>query len=105
MDACAKLGVLYSGGGVFAAAGGALRVREDFTRAATFLQRACDGGVPDSCGKLARLYRDGQGVPEDPARAASLVQREVSLYERACDLEDTAACRQLDLPPFWWTRG
>ena len=50
-----------------------------------FLQRACDGGDGESCFLLGSLSYAGQGVPQDPARAFTLLNRSCSLgWDRGC---------------------
>ncbi len=55
------------------------------TRAAPFLQRACDGGSLRGCANLGQLYANGLGVATDRPRAAALL-------ERACKGGIVAAC-------------
>lgn len=50
----------------------------DPTRAASFFERACEGGLSRSCDELAALYEQGRGVSADRERARKL-------YQRACD--------------------
>ena len=56
------------------------------------LQNACDGGAMQACLDLGNRYRDryrdGEGVPQDFARVASL-------YEQACDGGEPLACNNL----------
>jgi hypothetical protein len=52
----------------------------------SWLQRACDGGVPASCSALGDKYVNGGEVERNAAKA-------LSLYTRACDGGDRRACR------------
>jgi len=56
------------------------------------LQKACDGGTLEACLDLGNRYRDryrdGEGIPQDFARVASL-------YEQACDGGDMRGCTNL----------
>ena len=98
--ACYELGVMYqSGEGAtqdFARAaslyeqacdGGEMRgcTNLGFARAASLYEQACDGGEVRGCTNLGRMYRDGQGVTQDFARAATL-------WQQACDGGEVEAC-------------
>ena len=63
-------------------------VTQDFVSAAVHYEQACDGGEPRGCSTLAELYRNGSGVPKDPARA-------LNLQHRACDGEEMLGCYSL----------
>ena len=65
---------------------------KDLPQAARLFEIACNGGVAYSCRSLGQMYRDGQGVPADTARADSLLERTRSLHRRACELGSTTAC-------------
>jgi len=69
MSACANVGIAYMLG-----LGGRAR---DEHQAATFFQRACDGGNLLGCNDLGMCYSGGTGVPRDDVRA-------VEFYQRAC---------------------
>jgi len=49
------------------------------------LERSCDAKRTAACWALASLYREGRGVPRDPAKA-------VGLLERGCTLGSKTAC-------------
>jgi TPR repeat protein len=51
----------------------------------TRLIQGCKDGKGPDCGKLARMYAEGTGVPKDADRA-------VALRVRACDLGEPAEC-------------
>lgn len=59
--------------------------RKDFTRAAEFYAKACDGDDAESCYELAVLYDEAKGVAYDPSRSATL-------FRRACDGGFAKAC-------------
>ena len=63
-------------------------VARDDVRAASLLQRACDGGAVQSCYPLADAIFDGRGMAKDEARSAPL-------YQRACDFGSLVACTDL----------
>jgi Sel1 repeat len=51
----------------------------------SFLQHACDRGDGESCFLLGSLSYAGEGVPQDPARAFTLLNRSCSLgWDRGC---------------------
>ncbi len=51
----------------------------------SFLLHACDGGDSESCFLLGSLSYSGQGVPQDPARAFSLLNKSCSSgWQRGC---------------------
>jgi TPR repeat protein len=55
--------------------------------AARWLQKAADGQDGPSCYYLARLYRVGDGVPQDEQRANALIEKACALgVQPACDL-------------------
>lgn len=58
---------------------------------AAALQRACDGGNPDSCYLLARQHRAGRGVNRDAERADALLHQ-------ACNGDHAGACAALKRP-------
>ena len=62
------------------------------------LQKACDGGTVEACLDLGNRYRDryrdGEGIPQDFARVASL-------YEQACKGGEMLACNNLGEVPPW----
>jgi hypothetical protein len=51
-------------------------------------EAACAANEPQSCYELAKMVAKGDGVPKDPARAATL-------YQTACDGGVLAACSNL----------
>jgi TPR repeat protein len=55
---------------------------------AAYYRKACDGGRPLGCDRLATLTVDGKGVAKDAAAGAAL-------YGRACDGGVAAACLRL----------
>ncbi len=67
---CGALGAAYERG---------RGVRENISEAVAFYHRACDGGHPDSCVRLALLLEEGDRVDRDGARASEL-------RTRACEL-------------------
>jgi len=50
-------------------------VTQDYFKAATLYQKACDGGNADGCSSLGNLYRLGNGVTQDAAKARGLLQK------------------------------
>ena len=54
-------------------------------RAASLLQKGCDGGIHRACRTLGTMYQAGGVPPRDTARAAAL-------YAKACDAGDGEAC-------------
>ena len=62
----------------------------DHGSAARWLQKGADQQDGTSCYYLARLYRDGDGVPQDDQRANALL-------EKACALGVSPACDELRL--------
>jgi TPR repeat protein len=60
--------------------------RQDLRRAARLFDRACAGGVPESCAMLASMYESGVGVARNLGRAGSL-------YGMACAAGHRPACR------------
>ncbi|MBI3179879.1 MAG: sel1 repeat family protein, partial [Deltaproteobacteria bacterium] len=77
MRGCAALGVLY----MF------IRAHDD-PKAAAVLDRACAGGIGNSCFNLARLHIAGQGVPANFSEGKRLL-------ERGCQLDHGPACSYL----------
>ncbi len=59
--------------------------REEFSRAAPFYEKSCEGGDAQACYQLALLYDEAKGVPFDPARSAEL-------FRKACNAGVNAAC-------------
>jgi len=57
------------------------------SEAARLLEGACNDEKAESCAALASMYSKGEGVGQDPAKAAEL-------DKRACELGLTAACAQ-----------
>ena len=57
------------------------------TEAQAPLQRACDRRLETACAELARLYRRGEGLPQDLVRSATLL-------DQACQGGDAAACHE-----------
>ncbi|HEX5400385.1 MAG TPA: tetratricopeptide repeat protein [Verrucomicrobiae bacterium] len=59
----------------------------DHASAAHWLQKAADGRDGPSCFYLAKLYHDGDGVPQDDQRANALLERACALgFQPACEL-------------------
>ena len=52
-------------------------VKKDISKAADFLDKACEHQLAQACLDLARLHRSGEGVDRD-------VEKAVSLFDRAC---------------------
>src|SRR5262245_48560589 len=63
-------------------------IDRDVARAVALYQKACDGGEPRGCFRLAYLYSKGIGVAHDAARS-------VALYQKACDGNELRACTNL----------
>jgi TPR repeat protein len=89
LDACVKLGEMFTSGPAYD------NVPQDYARAVSLFQKACDGGISEGCNELAscydsrdRCYRSGKGVQEDLPHAASL-------YEKACAGESADGCFDL----------
>jgi TPR repeat protein len=80
-----NLGLLYEKGRTAAGV-------KDPATAATYYQRACDGGRPSGCYNLGRLYERGTGVGLD------VTQAKVN-YKKACDKGDGDACQALTRLP------
>ena len=121
-----------AGGEAEGCAAGAVALRQadgrnysDWPRAEAFLRRACERDHMESCFRLGVVYLNGDGVPQDPGKAAGPlgtaceggqaracepaarifgsgrgVERDVaraeSLINRGCDLGDSNACRVRD---------
>jgi len=70
-------GLLLITGSLSASTASGLRAydRGDFGGAARDWSRAADGGDREALYHLALLYRDGEGVPRDPAKALELLGR------------------------------
>jgi TPR repeat protein len=62
----------------------------DMEHAAAYYDRACHGGEPAACYRLAFYYENGTGVPHDATRAAAL-------YQTACDGDEMRGCSNLGL--------
>jgi hypothetical protein len=60
---------------------------KDIKRAVELYGRGCDVGFAESCAELAEMYRAGEEVPRNPARAASLDRQ-------ACKLGRKPSCRK-----------
>lgn len=83
-DSCYWLGHL--------AAMGTGDVPQDPRRARPLLERACDNGIGPACTELTRLEDPRTGdIPAAPDRAER-DQRNLGLWERACQLGDPTAC-------------
>jgi TPR repeat protein len=52
------------------------------------VRRSCDGGNAAACNDLGVLYADGEGVPQNSARAAAL-------YQQGCDGGEARGCSNL----------
>ena len=78
-EACWRAGQLYARG------------TQDLPRssiaAASFYKQACDGGYAKGCNRIARAYRLGEGVPQDP-------KQEEEYRRKACVAGDLDVCRQ-----------
>lgn len=61
--------------------------RKDFTRAAEFYKKACDGDDAESCYELGVLYDEAKGVPYDSVRSSAL-------FRKACDGGLAKACAE-----------
>ena len=60
-------------------------LQADAARAASFLERACEGGDAEGCYDLGVAYEKGTGVKADRRRAAELSKKACQLgFERAC---------------------
>lgn len=79
-DACFLLGEKYSNG-----LGGA---KPDFSQAAYWYEKACDGGDAPGCTRLGGFLKLGLGVTRDDLRA-------VVLFQRGCDGGDAEGCAYL----------
>jgi TPR repeat protein len=117
LEACRSLGSLYDGG---------FGVKQDKARAAGAYTRACDGGDPSGCARLAVLQAQGQGVARDPAAVVTLqrlcgegvddacigwalilattsgkpeLAKARSLLQASCDRQNAEACRFLSSLP------
>ncbi|HEV7238816.1 MAG TPA: PDZ domain-containing protein [Thermoanaerobaculia bacterium] len=64
---------------------------EDFTSAAKYYAKACEGEDAESCYELGVLYDEAKGVPYDPVRSAALIRR-------ACDGGFAKACSERRSP-------
>jgi uncharacterized protein len=80
LDGCARGDSLgcFNAGALYAS-------REEYSRAAGFYQKSCDGGDAEACHELAVLYDEAKGVAFDHARSRAL-------FRRACTLGFTRAC-------------
>lgn len=79
MEACYDLALLYEDG-----EGGA---EQDLDRARTLYEKACQADTPDptACSNLGYMYKTGNGVEADAARATEL-------YARSCKLGSLLGC-------------
>jgi len=68
----------------------ALLAQQRYAEAIPMLNRACASGNWEACEGLGRIYREGLGVPKDPARAADLLGK-------ACDAGHGSACDTLGI--------
>lgn len=97
------------------------RFGKEYGKAAAAFQKACDGGHgATACSMIGDMYREGQGVQKDDAKAVALykkgceaddlsdykyqacwrlakygpgeLDRTFSLYDKACKSKDAAAC-------------
>lgn len=75
----------FNAAAVYASGGGG--VAEDPAKAAEYLEKACKGGDGEGCHDLAVAYERGNGVSKDARRAKAL-------YQQACELGFTAACKK-----------
>jgi TPR repeat protein len=85
-NSCTMLGSMYE----------LRRKPADPATAAVYYQKGCDGGHGDGCTQLNELYRSGQGVTQDAARADEL-------WQLGCR-RGSAACKQgqpPDPPAAW----
>jgi len=62
--------------------------RDQFEQAAMLFERACVGADNQGCHELAGLYRRGEGVQQDVARATAL-------YDQACNADFVDSCLAL----------
>ena len=60
-------------------------VAQDYSRAVTLFEQACDGGSASSCNSLGLMYERGEGVIQDHSRA-------LTLYQDVCDRGYLLAC-------------
>lgn len=60
----------------------------DYDRVVDTYNKACHSGVGRACTHLARLYKEGRGVPRDPERAAEL-------WANGCRQRDGWSCLML----------
>ena len=60
-------------------------------RAAELLRRAADAGSPEAQYALATLYKEGNGVPKDPAAAAKLLAAAARSGNIAAEVEYAVA--------------
>lgn len=60
---------------------------QDYDKAASLYDQACNGGRDEACAHLAMMYDIGLAVEEDPGRAAEL-------YEKACASGNRWACKR-----------
>jgi TPR repeat protein len=83
-------------------------VLRDAPRAATLLDTACVGGIAASCAQLGLMHQQGRGVETDSTRALGLGRllatgdgipadpaRAATLYQRACDNDEMDGCTLL----------
>ena len=65
--------------------GNGVGVTQDFERAVSLHQKACDGGNMRGCYNLGFMYQNGTGVPQD-------INQALRLYRQACEGGDEEAC-------------
>ena len=75
LAACNNLGVSYSNA-------------REYSRAAGFYKKACDGGEPNGCVNLGDIFDAGLGTRQDKGKAADL-------YKKACELGFDHGCYSL----------
>jgi TPR repeat protein len=84
-DACARACDVFGDAirclhvAVLAAQGG-----KDLQRAGAYYRKACDHGHPLACREIARMYRDGVGLKQDPAQAAGFQTKADDILRSAC---------------------
>ena len=76
---CFDLGVRYDDG---------QGVKQDYSKAATYYEKACSLNVKEGCFNLGKAYKDGEGVKQDYRKANTY-------FEKACSLNEGSGCNSL----------
>lgn len=82
LNNCTGIGEVYLYGGY--------GIKRNYSKAAKFLQKGCDGGDNEACHNLAKLYNEGLGVRKSYKEA-------IILYDKACNGGIASSCSSLGI--------